>query len=135
VIMDKCKYYLDGLCYSPSAVRVFGNPSSEPVVSNICLSEKHVECKYYVEDSGGKEIYKSIGIEFSKNYYPPVHVIACNMVSSCPYYRISRVSEEQEYCIAFCTLSERYITRSSVKKCIDYWRECPFYKIGAGVVG
>ncbi|WP_440059675.1 hypothetical protein ACSU1N_00510 [Thermogladius sp. 4427co] len=61
--------------------------------------------------------------------YYPVHVIPCETRSECPFFKIEKIDEDQ--CIAICTVADRVMTRSNVRKCVSsIWKECPFYKIG-----
>ncbi|MEM0199225.1 MAG: hypothetical protein QW159_01335 [Desulfurococcaceae archaeon] len=62
-----------------------------------------------------------------REVYLPVHVLdSCNVVSECNYYEVVRIEKEHEVvCIAKCNAINRYLIRSSAKKCVDYWRTCP----------
>ncbi len=132
--MAGCRYYSEGICYSPLTIKTYGKPSSEPVDPNICLTERYKECKYYVETGEDKEeLFRSIGIGKAKDYYPPVHIVPCEYTSSCPFYKLVVFDEEKGLCAAYCEISERYIVKSSIKRCIENWRNCPFYKIGLEV--
>lgn len=62
-----------------------------------------------------------------REVYLPIHVIQCNKKSNCPYYVLERLEREsEEVCMARCRVLERYLTRSFVKKCIEYWETCPY---------
>jgi hypothetical protein len=66
-----------------------------------------------------------------REVYPPIHVISCTEKSQCPFYELrSFESEGGEVCVAYCKVTERYLTRSFVKKCILYWETCPYRQAG-----
>ncbi len=136
--MDKCPWYMNKVCYSPKTIEEFGSPSSVPVSNGYCLTSNYRECPYYVEsaEAAGKpsissNFLKSLGIEVKEGFYKPIHKIPCNTKSPCPFFK---VREENGTCVAYCTVTERYITTSKVWKCVELWRECPFYKIGLEVM-
>ncbi|MEM0380470.1 MAG: hypothetical protein QXP71_03970 [Desulfurococcaceae archaeon] len=131
--MTKCKYFMNNICYSPYAIKTFGEPSSEPVNNNFCLTDKHSECKYYVETSFEKEsteLYEAIGLKTTVDFYTVIHIIPCDQTSNCPFYKLSVINEEKQYCISQCIVSDRYLTKTGIRKCISNWKDCPFYKIG-----
>ncbi|OYT40549.1 MAG: hypothetical protein B6U89_01710 [Desulfurococcales archaeon ex4484_58] len=134
--MVKCKYFNDGFCFSPVTYKTFGEPSKEPVDPKYCLTERYTECRYYSEEHGEKyEFYKYIGIDISKDYYLSIHLVSCENISQCPFYKIIPVDEERGVCVAYCEIFDRYIVRSAVKRCIENWRECPIYKFGQELTG
>ncbi|ABN69643.1 hypothetical protein Smar_0536 [Staphylothermus marinus F1] len=126
--MPRCPYYLNGLCYSPKTIEKYGSPSSEPVNLGYCLSDNYNECSYYTIKSS-EELYKYMGIEESTNIYLPIHIIPCNYNSECPFFEVKQI--EENVCVSRCTYLDKYITRSSVEKCIKYWDKCPFYKMAS----
>jgi len=133
----RCKYYVNGVCYSPYTIKTFGEPSVEPVDPKMCLSPRYTECRYYAESSTSRvaELEESIVGEKIHDVYLKIHLIACESVSPCPFYEVKVVDEDRKLCIARCSVFDKYLTRSSVKKCIEYWNQCPFYKIGTGSSG
>jgi hypothetical protein len=133
--MVKCKYYVNGICYSPYTIKTFGGPSAEPVDPSYCLTERYKECKYYVENSKNstEELDEALLDTNIMKFYPKIHLIPCDMTSQCPFFEVKVVDKEKGLCIAKCTIFDKYLTRSSVRKCIEYWKECPFYKIGLQV--
>lgn len=135
--MGKCKYFTSGLCYSPHAIKTFGEPSGEPVDFSVCLSDRFRGCRYYAEtsvSSDAPELYEAMGLRVSADYYLPVHAVACDQNSECPFYRVVVVDGEGGVCVSQCTISDRYLTKASVKKCVISWRDCPFYKVGLEVI-
>jgi len=133
--MARCKYYIGGVCYSPATIKTFSEPSREPVNTEYCLTERFKECRYFIDagTTSSDELYKAMGIEFSKDFYSAIHAIPCDMASSCPFYRLTPINEERNLCVAYCSIFEKYLTKSSIKKCIEDWNHCPFYKIGVEV--
>lgn len=131
--MNKCKYFMNNICYSPYTAKTFGEPSSEPVNTNVCLTEAYRSCKYYVEtslESESSQLYEAIGLKTTVDFYPLIHLLTCDQNSECPFYKLVVIDEEKNTCVSQCTVSEKYLTRSSAKKCLVNWRECPFYKTG-----
>ncbi|MEM0355913.1 MAG: hypothetical protein QXO78_05135 [Desulfurococcaceae archaeon] len=123
---SKCRYYSNGYCSSPLAMRTFGDrPSREPVDLSKCMGNFR-ECKYYVET----QIVSELEMEFSRDYYPLVNYINCDNSSECPFYSLKTIDKENNICVAYCIVSEKYLTKLSIRKCIEYWRDCPFYKLG-----
>ncbi|MFZ8782868.1 MAG: hypothetical protein ACO2OR_02650 [Desulfurococcaceae archaeon] len=63
-----------------------------------------------------------------REIYLPIHALSsCSERSECPYFEVIEYGREPEVvCIAYCKVTERYLTRSAVKKCIAYWSTCPF---------
>lgn len=130
-IMTACPWYVNGVCYSPKTIQKYSKPSASPVSRLFCLSEnKYQNCPFYVKKDGEKEteLFEAMGIATKKGFYPSIHVISCALRSDCPFYKL--VDVEEELCVAYCKVAEKYLTRSSTKKCIAYWKDCPFYKIG-----
>ena len=132
---NRCKYYVNGVCYSPATIKTFGGPSVEPVDQRYCLTGQYRECKYYVEGTSGSssELEESIVGEKILEFYPKIHLIPCDMISQCPFYETKVIDEEKRLCVAKCTIFGKYLTKSSIRKCIEYWGECPFYKVGVEV--
>ncbi len=132
---SKCPWYMNKVCYSPKTISEYGSPSPIPVSNGYCLSDNYRECPYYVESSEegekGEGFLKSLGIEVKEGYYQPIHVIPCNTRSECPFFKLRK---ENGICIAYCAATERYITKSKVWKCVELWKNCPFYKIGLEVL-
>ncbi len=130
--MSRCKYYVNGICYSPYTVKTFGEPSSEPVDPAYCLTDRFKECRYYVEgpSSSAHELEETLTGGGVLEFYPKIHLIPCDLVSQCPFYETRVIDKEKSLCVARCTIFDKFLTKSSVKKCIDYWKECPFYKAG-----
>jgi len=132
--MIKCQYYLNGVCYSPVTIKTFGEPSGEPVDATICNSDRYKNCRFYVEQRSvmGENVEDIIESEVLE-IYPKIHIIPCDTVSQCPFYQSHRVNQENNLCIARCVLFDKYITASNVKRCIDYWRDCPIYRYGLSI--
>lgn len=131
--MNKCRYFTNNICYSPYTVRTFGEPSSEPVNTSICLTEMYRDCKYYTEtslESESSQLYEAIGLKTTVDFYPLIHLLTCDQTSECPFYKLIVIDEEKHSCVSQCIVSDRYLTRASIKKCTVNWRDCPFYKIG-----
>ncbi len=63
-----------------------------------------------------------------REVYLPIHALGtCNKESECPYYEVIRLEKEVEVvCIAKCNATSRYLTASATRKCIAYWKSCPF---------
>lgn len=63
-----------------------------------------------------------------REIYIPVHALpSCSERSECPYFEVVEYGKEPGVaCIAYCKVTERYLTRSAAKKCIAYWTTCPF---------
>jgi hypothetical protein len=127
--MPKCPYYMNGLCYSPKTIERYGSPSSEPTKNGYCLSDNYRNCPYYADKESTDELYKFMGVEELSNIYLPIHVIPCSYNSECPFYEIKQVGEN--ICVARCVYLDKYLTRSSVEKCIKYWQKCPYYRMGS----
>lgn len=132
--MAKCKFYTNGVCYSPYTIKTFGEPSSEPIDPSYCLTERFKECRYYVENTSSssgelEEILTHGALEF----YPKIHLIPCDLSSNCPFYEVRVIDKDKRLCVARCLIFDRYLTKSSVKKCIDYWKNCPFYKVSSEI--
>ncbi len=128
--MTKCPFYTNGMCYSKKTINRYGRPTDEVVNTNYCLTPNYVNCPFY--DKGSEdELYKYMGVDIKRDFYPPIHIIPCNYISECPYYMIIKIGEDK--CVAMCRFFEKYITRSGVEKCIHLWRNCPYYKIGSGL--
>lgn len=127
---SKCRYFSNGFCHSPVVMKTFGDkPSREPVDPSKCMGN-FKSCRYYVEIHDALDMEK----EVSRDYYPLVNYIYCYDSSECPFYGLKTVDKDNNLCVAYCSVSERYITKLSVKKCIEHWRDCPFYKLGLELV-
>lgn len=123
--MPRCRFYDGKYCNSYLTIRTYGQPSVEPVNPNLCEGD-FTKCRFYTE---GKGVSRVEG-ELPRDYYYSISVIDCSEASLCPFFDLTRVNHEENVCVAYCRASERYLTRSSVPKCINYWRTCPFFKIG-----
>ncbi|MGC9121879.1 MAG: hypothetical protein ACP5HP_02955 [Thermogladius sp.] len=66
--------------------------------------------------------------EKTASAYLSIHLVPCDAKSECPFYKLEKAEEDQ--CVAVCTVTDRVLTRSSARKCLTLWRECPFYKLG-----
>ncbi len=129
--MPKCPWYNSGLCYSRRAIAKYGSPSPEPVVEDICLTNKFTSCPLYEKPGPEEGLAEALGVEIRKGYYPLVHVLSEPVNSDCPFYKLVKVGDNMY--VAYCYITERYVTRSAVKKCALYWDKCPFYEIGANM--
>ncbi|MCC6053955.1 MAG: hypothetical protein LM589_01360 [Thermosphaera sp.] len=61
-----------------------------------------------------------------REVYPPIHVIPCSEKSECPFFELRTYDEAGSLCLAYCRITERYLTRSFVKKCISQKDACPY---------
>jgi len=66
-----------------------------------------------------------------KEIYTPIHALTeCEYPDPCPNIVFEKIESEMgEYCVAYCKVLERYLTRSSVRKCVTLWKLCPFAKM------
>ncbi len=64
--------------------------------------------------------------------YLPIFIIPPNYRSECPFFEIVYVETEegQTIYVGRCRIRNQYLTRHSVEKCVKYWGECPYYKMG-----
>jgi len=129
VVGERCKYYINGICYSSFTIKTFGEPSAEPVDPKVCLSNRFTECRYYAEGSA-QSFEESIVGESIHDVYFKIHLITCELFSQCPFFETKVVDEEKKLCIARCIMFDKYLTRSAVKKCVEYWQQCPIYRSG-----
>ncbi len=130
--MAKCPWYNKGICYSPRTINEYQSPSPVPTSLGYCLTDNYRQCPYYYEEksSGEESFLKSLGLDIEKGFYLPIHVIPCDTRSDCPFFKVIR---QDEYCVARCLATERFITRSKVQKCVENWADCPFYKMALEV--
>ncbi|MEB3846518.1 MAG: hypothetical protein GSR74_00915 [Desulfurococcales archaeon] len=59
--------------------------------------------------------------------YKPIHTLYARPSSECEFFRV--VEEGGSY-MAMCMVLGRYLTRDEVVKCENYWKTCPYRKIG-----
>ena len=52
--------------------------------------------------------------------------------SGCEFFE---VREKEGSYLAYCKVLDRYLTRDQVFKCENYWKTCPFRKIGLRMMG
>ncbi len=130
--MARCPWYNNGLCYSEKTINEYGSPHPEPTRAGYCMSDNYRSCPYYVEtgEHGVEEFVETLGVAVKEMYYPPIHVIPCSLKSECPFYTLKPFEKSHGLCVAMCRVTNTYIIKSKVSKCIDYWRDCPFYRIG-----
>jgi len=134
VSIQKCPWYNNGVCYSPKTLRKYGEPSEKPV-SNICLSPGFSSCEYYSEQKSEEvslETFEEnvVGLkEKSYRLYLPVHTLPASIKSDCPFFETVSIRNEKgdTILVARCKSLRRFLTRSQALKCVNYWRECPFY--------
>ncbi len=63
----------------------------------------------------------------AKPMYTAIHAIYHKPTSQCEFFEYE---EEEGYYLAKCKVLNRYLTRDAVIKCENYWKTCPFRKIG-----
>ncbi|MCY0868376.1 MAG: hypothetical protein OWQ48_03990 [Desulfurococcus sp.] len=65
-----------------------------------------------------------------KEIYTPIHALPrCELKDPCVNLKILEFEKDGvKYCVAYCTVLERYLTKSAVKRCETLWRTCPFAK-------
>lgn len=90
---------------------------------NVCLGD-FTKCRFYVEGKGDSRVER----ELPRDYYYSISVIDCSESSLCPFFEHNRVNHEDNLCVAYCRASERYLTKSNVPKCVNYWRACPYFR-------
>jgi hypothetical protein len=126
--MARCPWFRDGKCYSPKTINEYGVPSPLPTSKGYCNSPDYRRCPYYVEGEEHEEsLMESLGLDIKEGFYIPIHKIPCNTASKCPFFKTVQYGT---FCAAKCLVTGKFITRSNVKKCIENWKDCPFYKIG-----
>ncbi len=59
--------------------------------------------------------------------YKAVYAVYHKPSSGCQFFE---VEEKEGYFLVYCRVLERYLTRDQVIKCENYWRSCPFRRIG-----
>jgi len=59
--------------------------------------------------------------------YTPVFAIYHRPSSGCEFFEYE---EAEGYYLAYCKVLQRYLTRDAALKCENYWKTCPFRKIG-----
>jgi hypothetical protein len=59
--------------------------------------------------------------------YKVIFAIYHKPSSGCPFFE---VKEKEGYYLAYCKVLERYLTRDQVIKCENYWKTCPYKRIG-----
>ena len=59
--------------------------------------------------------------------YKPIHVLYGKPKSGCEFFKV--VEEGGSY-MAMCTVLGRYLTKDEVIKCENYWKSCPFRRMG-----
>jgi hypothetical protein len=59
--------------------------------------------------------------------YAPIFAIYHKPSSGCPFFT---VKEKEGYYLAYCSVLERYLTRDQAIKCENYWKSCPYRRIG-----
>ncbi|WP_233418014.1 hypothetical protein [Desulfurococcus amylolyticus] len=66
-----------------------------------------------------------------REIYIPIHALpTCSLTDPCPNIElISFEKDGEKYCVAYCKVLERYLTRSTVRKCETLWRSCPFARM------
>ena len=117
-----CPWYRGGVCTSP----LLESPSPDPVIPSICLSDdSYVRCRYYVEPRG-REVRG-----FSGRFGKPlllIHSISRLPRSNCEFFIVEK--HESGAYLAACEVLRRYLTRYEVRLCEEYWRDCPYRRIG-----
>jgi hypothetical protein len=118
------------MCYSEKTISEYGVPHPAPTRLGYCMSDNYHECPYYVShDESGDELSETLGIALKERFYPPIHIIPCSLKSKCPFYVLKPINKDRTRCVALCKATNTYIVKSRVSKCIELWRDCPFYKI------
>ncbi|MCE4627917.1 MAG: hypothetical protein F7C34_02045 [Desulfurococcales archaeon] len=59
--------------------------------------------------------------------YKTIFAVYHKPQSECQFFE---VQEKEGYYLARCRVLERYLTTDQVIKCENYWRTCPFRRIG-----
>ncbi len=113
-----CPWYKNGMCTSP----VFREPTPDPVVHTVCLGSESVYrgCRYFRErESDLSRFGKPLLL---------IHSLEGEMKSDCEFYVLGK-HETGSY-LAACEILGRLLTRYEVRLCVNYWRNCPYRKIG-----
>ncbi|MEB3765791.1 MAG: hypothetical protein GSR77_06475, partial [Desulfurococcales archaeon] len=62
-----------------------------------------------------------------KPMYTAIHAIYHRPSSGCEFFEYE---EAEGYYLAKCKVLGRYLTKDAAIKCENYWRTCPYRKIG-----
>ncbi len=64
--------------------------------------------------------------------YKPIHVLYGRPKSDCEFFRV--IEEAGSY-MAICMVLGRHLTKDEVIKCENYWKSCPYRRIGKQMLG
>ncbi|ADV64426.1 hypothetical protein [Desulfurococcus mucosus] len=72
-----------------------------------------------------------MSVQKPREIYVPIHALpTCSLTDPCPNLELVELEREGEkYCVAYCKVLERYLTKSAARKCESTWRGCPFAKL------
>ena len=64
--------------------------------------------------------------------FTPIYAVYHKPESGCEFFK---PREREGYYIVECLVLERLLTKDHVIKCENYWKTCPFRKIGLQMMG
>lgn len=76
--------------------------------------------------SGGLDDY-AVAKRRGGQIYKPIHLLYMKPKSQCEFFYYE---EESGSYIAYCRVLGRALTRDEAIKCENYWRTCPYRRIG-----
>ena len=59
--------------------------------------------------------------------YTPIFAVYHKPQSGCEFFE---VMEKEGYYLVYCKVLERFIPKEHVLRCENYWKMCPFRRIG-----